>query len=182
MKDKKLEKKIKLVKEFMELWIKFHDLYKSALSKQSISGDDEKNFLETKSLIARKYQMLKEFLAMDPSPDDKTFDVIGQVLSLEGVSTISDLAMKKIESDWHNSYIQLNKMLGELESKTEELKLVNTVGIFLKKAFTNPIANLIFLIIFIIAIYYAVMYFVQESNPSVLKTDIEKIKFEPANK
>lgn len=178
MKDKKLEKKIKYLKEFMELWIKFHDLYKNALSKQAISPEEEKNFLETKSLIARKYQMLKEFLNLEPSSDDRTFDVISQVLSLEGVSTLSDLGMKKIESDWHNSYIQLNKMLGELESKTEELKLINTFGVFTRKIFVNPIFSLILLITFIIAIYYAVMFYIKEASPNLLKSEAEKIKFE----
>ena len=178
MKDKRLEKKIKLLKEFMELWIKFHDLYKTALSKQSISPEEEKNFLETKSLIARKYQMLKDFLGIEPQTDDRTFDVISQVLSLESVSTISDLGIKKIESDWHNSYIQLNKLLGELESKTEDLKSINTFVIFLRKLFVNPVVNMLLLIAFIIAVYYIVLYFLKESNPYIFKPESEKIKFE----
>ena len=62
MVSKDLELKIKRVKEFMQLWIKFHDLYKDALSDGVITPEEESNFLETKSLIARKYQALKELL------------------------------------------------------------------------------------------------------------------------
>ncbi len=183
MKDKRLESKIKNIKEFMELWIKFHDLYKKALSDHIVSPEEEKNFLETKSLIARKYQMLKESLALEPSADDRTFDVITQVLSLESISTLSDLSIKKIESDWHNSYIQLNKMLGELENKTEELKSVSSLVVFLRKILVNPITNLLFLIIFIILVYLLIIYYVKENNPNLLKTNEgDKIKFESSEK
>src|SRR3972149_6376919 len=84
--DKELEKKIKQIKEFMELWVKFHELYKSATKNRVISPDEEKAFLETKSLIARKYQALMDNLNIEPTAEDKTMDIISQVLSLETVS------------------------------------------------------------------------------------------------
>ena len=81
--DRAIEDKIKKTKEFMELWVKFHNLYKEALKKETIDPQDENTFLETKSLIARKYQALTDLLGMSPSIEqDKTFDVVSQVLSL----------------------------------------------------------------------------------------------------
>ena len=114
---KRYEEMIKQVKDFIELWVKFHDLYQEAITKEKITPEEEKTFLETKSLIARKYQKLLDTLGIDPTPEDKTFNVISQVLSLSSVSSISDMQMSKIESDWHESYISLNKILGSLEGR-----------------------------------------------------------------
>ena len=158
MVDKDLELKIKKVKEFMELWVKFHDMYKDALSHETITPEEEKNFLETKSLIARKYQALIEHLGIDRPYDDKTFDVISQLLSLKSVAAISDLSLNKIEYDWHNSYVLLNKLLGELEARQETLRKVSKVGLFAKELLSNPIVNLILAILIIITVYLIVTY------------------------
>lgn len=158
MVDKDLEHKIKKVKEFMELWVKFHDMYKDALSHETITPEEEKNFLETKSLIARKYQALIEHLGIDRPYDDKTFDVISQLLSLKSVAAISDLSLHKIEYDWHNSYVLLNKLLGELEARQESLRKVSKFGLLMRELLSNPIVNLIIAVAIIIAVYLAVTH------------------------
>ena len=164
MVDKELELKIKRVKEFMQLWIKFHDLYKSSINRDTVSPEDEKNFLETKSLIARKYQALKDLVGITSSYDDRTFDVVSQVLSLKGVAAISDLSLNKIENDWHNSYIQLNKLLGELEGRQDNLRKVSRIGLFANRLKHNPLANLALLIAIIIGIYILASYFQEASR------------------
>ena len=105
--DKELEEKIKKTKEFMELWIKFHNLYKEALKDKVVDPEEEKAFLETKSLIARKYQALTDLLKITPSTEDKTIDVISQVLSLQSISTLSDVQLEEIDNGWHLSLIHI---------------------------------------------------------------------------
>jgi hypothetical protein len=151
--DKELELQIKRVKEFMQLWIKFHDMYKNSLSREAISPEDEKTFLETKSLIARKYQALKTLLGTSVSYDDRALDVVSHVLSLKGVADISDVSMRKIENDWHNSYIQLNKLLGELEGRQDNLQKISRLGLFANRLRQNAVFNLIVIIAIIVAIY-----------------------------
>ena len=156
--DRELELKIKRVKEFMQLWIKFHDMYKDALSRDTITPEEEAAFLETKSLIARRYQALKDFLGLANTYEDKTFDVITQVLSLKSVATISDLSLNKIENDWHNSYILLNKMLGELEGKKDTLRKVSWLGLQIKKATSSPLFNLMAIVLLILILYIFILY------------------------
>lgn len=133
--DRDLEEKIKKTKEFMELWMKFHNLYKEALKKETIDPEEESAFLETKSLIARKYQALTDLSKLVPSPEDKTFDVISQLLSLQGVSALSDVQIEEIESGWHQSYLALNKVLGALENRKEMLAKINPLSLLLPKMF-----------------------------------------------
>ena len=99
---------------------------------------------------------IKEQLGITSSYDDRTFDVISQVLSLKGVGAISDLSLHKIENDWHNSYIQLNRLLGELEGKKETLRKVNPMGVILNKVSKNPYFNLLLVLIIIFGVYFIV--------------------------
>lgn len=171
--DRNLESKIKHLKEFMQLWIKFHDMYKSAINRETITPEDESAFLETKSLIARKYQALKDYLDVGSSYDDRTFDVISQLLSLKSVAAISDLSLHKIENDWHSSYIVLNKLLGELEGRQEALKRVSRIGLILRELAGSPLINLILLIIVILAIYMGLRYMQKSSGVMEPKKTIE---------
>ncbi len=171
--DRNLESKIKRLKEFMQLWIKFHDMYKSAVNRETITPEEENAFLETKALIARKYQALKDYLDMNSFYSDKTFDVISQILSLKSVAEISDLSLHKIENDWHSSYIVLNKLLGELEGRQEALRRVNRVGIILRDMAGSPLINLALMVIVILAIYMVLNYMKKGSDATVATPAIE---------
>jgi len=151
--DKNLEARMKQLNEFIELWKTFYELYKRALEQQSFTDDEERNFLELKSSLARKYQGIMDSLGIKPTAEDRTFDVISQVMSLKSINMLSPLQMEKMENDWHNSYITLNKILGSLENKKNELAKVNVFAQTSKRILTNPFFAL-FLIITVISIIY----------------------------
>src|SRR3989338_2584781 len=92
---REVDKLIKDAKDFMALWVKFHELYKEAIKDKVISPEEEKTFLETKSVIARRYQALIDEIGLPSSPEDKTFDVISSILSLETVASPSDMQLAK---------------------------------------------------------------------------------------
>ena len=156
--DRDVEDRIKKTKEFMELWMKFHTLYKEALKKETIDPQEEETFLETKSLIARKYQALIEFLKVSPALEqDRAIDVISQVLSLQGVSALSDDQIQEIENGWHQSYIALNKILGGLEARREVLSKVSPMSLLLPKIFstvwTPSLRKMIKILVFLLLAY-----------------------------
>jgi hypothetical protein len=103
-------------KEFIELWKKFNQIYKEAMGKTAITEEEEDLFLETKSIVARKFQTLVDSLSIERSTIDRTYDVINQILSLRSISTLSEESLRKISNDWHQSYISLNRLLGHLEA------------------------------------------------------------------
>ncbi len=106
-------------KEFIELWKKFNSIYKEAMGKSAITEEEEELFLETKSIVARKFQTLADSFSIDRHTIDKTYDVIGSILSLRSISTLSEPTLRKLESDWHEAYISLNRLLGHLEAHKE---------------------------------------------------------------
>jgi hypothetical protein len=112
---------ISKTKEFIELWKKFNQIYKEAMGKTAITEEEEDLFLETKSIVARKFQTLVDSLAIERVTIDRTYDVINQILSLRSISTLSEESLRKINNDWHQSYISLNRLLGHLESQRDTI-------------------------------------------------------------
>lgn len=92
-------------------------------------------------------------LGIKPTAEDRTFDVISQVMSLRNISTLSPLQLEKLENDWHNSYITLNKILGSLENRKNNLAKINVFAQSCKRIFRNPFFAL-FLIMLLISIIY----------------------------
>ena len=156
--DKNLEARIKQLTEFVDLWKSFYELYKRASEQQNFTNEEEKNFLELKSSLARKYQALMDSLGIKPTAEDRTFDVISQVMSLKSISMLSPLQMEKLENDWHNSYITLNKILGSLENRKNNLAKINVFTQGCKRIFTNP-----FFALFLIMLLISIVYFIAKN-------------------
>lgn len=121
MKAQDIKDHINRTKEFMELWIKFHQIFKEAMNKSSITPEEEESFLQTKSMLARKFQTIVDSVSIDRPTVDRAYDVINQILFLKGISTLSEQTLKKMENDWHESYISLNRLLGHLEAQRDML-------------------------------------------------------------
>lgn len=113
----KTKESLNRIKEFIELWRKFNQIYKEAMNNKAITEEEEELFLETKSMVARKFQGLVDSMAIERAAIDRTYDVINQIISLRSVSALSEEALRRIDNDWHQSYISLNRLLGHLETQ-----------------------------------------------------------------
>lgn len=135
MRDRKLERKIEALKEFIQEWIGFRDFLKEALKDKTISAEKEKEFLEIKSLIARKHQGLAQVLEAEMvlSFNEELMDIVSHAVSLESMAGTSDIQFRKIENDWHLSYINLNKLLGRLETEKDQLAKISGVKVSLSR-------------------------------------------------
>ena len=106
-------------KEFLELWKKFDHICKDAMKKTSITEEEEDLFLDTKSVVARKLQILVDSLPVERTTVDRAFDIINKIISLKSIATLSEEALRKINNDWHQTYISLNRLLGHLEAQKD---------------------------------------------------------------
>ncbi|MBN1527341.1 MAG: hypothetical protein JW919_07155 [Candidatus Omnitrophica bacterium] len=133
--DKKTETDIKDLKNFLEFWTKFHSIYETTISKEIISKDEEKKFLETKDLITSKYEALRGGLEFKYMPHSRLTDPVNDILSINSVSFMSEKHLKKVNDDWRDSYIFLNSVLERLKNKKKRLEQFHPVAVFLKRVF-----------------------------------------------
>lgn len=131
--DKRTEDNIKDVKSFLESWVKFHQIYVNLISKNTVTKDDERVFFETKDIISTRYSVLSGALEFKYMPYNRLSDPIAEILNLDNISYMSEKRMKKIEDDWNDSYMFLNKILERLKSRRKRLENFSAIGVGIKK-------------------------------------------------
>jgi hypothetical protein len=158
--DPKLEKNIEGTRIFMDLWVKFYDQLVSARKREQAGAKDEADFLAVKSELARRHKVLQQGLGADYGLDPNTMNIVSQAISLDSIQSSSDVAMKKLENEWHRAYIAINETLGALENKREEMAAVTSFGAAMGN-FKGVLGNknvMALLIIIGIAVVIFVMY------------------------
>ena len=157
MRDRKLEADIIALGEFIQLWVAFGDLLKQGEEKlASKDAGKEQEFMESKSLLARKYESIIGILEGQYSPDNKISSILSQSVSLSNIAA-SDMQSRKLENDWHVSYIFLNKRLGGLEGQRKELAKISTLGTIIVPKIRRGLIK-IFVFVVLIAILTAGVY------------------------
>lgn len=131
--DKKTQSDIKNMKGFIEFWVKFHSAYNEIIKKEIISAEDENKFLETKKVIGGKYDELKGSLDFKYAPHGRFTDPVSDILAINSIRFISEKNLRKLETDWKDSYVFLNSILERLENKRRRLEQFNPVGVFFKR-------------------------------------------------
>ena len=119
--DKHLERNVVLTQQFLDLWIRFYDMVVAGRRVEDIQPEHETSFLANKSELARRHKVLETSLGLDYNLDSNTMNIVGQAISLDSLRSTSDIAMKKMENEWHRAYISINETLGVLENRREEM-------------------------------------------------------------
>ncbi len=167
MRNKKIEWNINLVKEFIAQWQDFGNFLNLPPDRE-VSAEDEQKFMDMKSMIARRCQVLHESLEQGFMVEGKILDVLSQAPGLQQILT-QPMHIKKLQNDWHAAYISLNKLLGGLEAKKAELARVSRFGFSFRNFVRHPLTTLIFLIAVIMLFYAFLASFLTPEKISALK-------------
>lgn len=122
--DKRLESNIKKTKDFIEIWDKFHNIFKKK---------DEENFLATKVLVNLRYDDLMDSLGEKPIKRFIKNESLYNILLLGNLSIMSDERLKAVDKDWKESSKFLNTLLDRLEKKKRRIEGFNRFAFALKK-------------------------------------------------
>ena len=106
---KELREKIKGLKEIIDLWVKFNNLISDVQTNKAVTREQEDEFLNIKTLLARRQQVLKDSLL-------NLMNVLSQATTLNDMIKTPEIQAKKFYTDWHETYLRLNELLGRLES------------------------------------------------------------------
>lgn len=139
--DKKTEADIKILKSFLEFWVKFHSIYSGVVSKESIGKEEEAKFLETKSLIRNKYDELKNSLDFKYVPHSRLTDPVNDILQMDNVRFMAEKNLKKVEDNWRDSYIFLNSILERLKNNKRRLEQFSPAAVYFKRFFDQNLMD-----------------------------------------
>ena len=131
--DKKLENNIKKTKDFIEIWSKFRNIFKNAVSGDHVSEDKEKELLSVRNLVDSRYEDLMDSLGVKPLKRFLASPSVYNVLSFKKLSIMSDEKLDAAGRDWEESSEFLTKVLDRLERKKKRIEGFNKFFFVLKK-------------------------------------------------
>lgn len=106
-----------MTREFMNDWLLFNQILSAYPSPGVNKAQLENQFLKIKSKLAREHNVLYECLADDYKMDGNTMNIVSGATNLEAIYGQSEVAVKKLGSEWHRAFISINETLGRIEDK-----------------------------------------------------------------
>ena len=112
-----LNRRVSMVREFMNDWLLFNQILSAYPSPGVNKAQLENQFLKVKSKLAREHNVLKDALQSDYKIDKNTMPIVSTSTNLESIYSQSEVAVKKLQGEWHRSFISINETLGQVEDK-----------------------------------------------------------------
>ena len=112
-----LERRVNMCREFMNDWLLFNQILSAYPSPGVNKAQLENQFLKIKSKLAREHNVLREQLGSDYGIDTNTMQIVAGATNLESVYSQSEVAVKKLQGEWHRAFISINETLGAIEDK-----------------------------------------------------------------
>jgi hypothetical protein len=168
--DKQLEKNIQDLRLFMDLWVRFYDLLMSAKKMEQVVTKDEADFLAIKSELARRHKVLTITLGMDYALDPNLMNIISQAISLDSLASSSDIAVRKLENEWHRAYISINETLGGLENKREVTANKSAFSAAMENFQQNILGNKAVIVVVIIVVIAGVLVLLNTMFPELFSS------------
>ena len=108
---------VNLTRDFMNDWLLFNQILSAYPSPGVNKAQLENQFLKVKSKLAREHQVIKDSLGPDYKFDGGVINIISGATNLETIYAQSEVAVKKLQNEWHRAFISINETLGTLEDK-----------------------------------------------------------------
>src|ERR1043166_568481 len=139
MRDKQLEKNIQKLETFLETWKQFNQYLQRAFRGETFTDEDEDAFLDMKITIAQEYESDRQALGPDVEKDEKALRTLLDAPSLRSIRDSSEGMARRVEAEWHTTFIKLQTAMGRLKARRIQLASVSTIGVAAGRVLQNPI-------------------------------------------
>lgn len=116
-----IEFRIKAISQFLELWVRYGELFEVAYHDQQAESSQEEEFLKIKGQLARRHQYLSEYLGNEYARGKKEpiTPFLSDTVTMRNMTSIQFDFYKKLMLQWHHTYLNMNEALGELRVHLE---------------------------------------------------------------
>ena len=142
MRDKHLDRKLRLLRLQLDNWKKLHDLITYALDKSSpiISADQERQFTEIRgNLLQETEHVLTELGLLDLS--GRAMNVLQRSVSMRGVRELSGEDVRRLEAEWNSVFTKFGVLQGQMKSRRRTLEEQHPLAFYLSRMIRRPAAG-----------------------------------------
>ena len=124
-----LGRRVDMCREFMNDWLLFNQILSAYPSPGANKAQLENQFLKIKSKLAREHKVLQQSLMDDYNIDGNAMNIVSGATNLEAIYAQSEVAVKKLQGEWHRAFISINETLGVIEDKKRRAEMGEKVHV-----------------------------------------------------
>jgi hypothetical protein len=116
MSAKTIRNQIAELEALLDDWLRFRGIFEEKSDISMLTSDD---FLALEKSIAQRQEILISVLEFEIEIGQMIMDIISRVATSDYVSHLSDIARKRLESEWNTAFLFINETIGLLEKRLE---------------------------------------------------------------
>lgn len=139
-----LDRQAKECRELAEAWKKYLEFFQAAVrGGEDINPNSEQTFLEIKSRVAMLHDTFMEALRHDQQVGQNIYQIITRCITMRHVNRMSQAETKKIEIEWHESFLLLNETVSTVQEEIDKLAKINPTKFFIEQCFGTVKVNVV---------------------------------------
>ncbi|HEY2102754.1 MAG TPA: hypothetical protein VGH08_05840 [Chthoniobacterales bacterium] len=141
MRDKRLEKKLRLISLQLDSWKRLHDLITYGLDKAKpiISVEQERQFTEVRAHLLQEIEHVFRELDLLAELAGRAMNVLNRGSSLRAVRELSTEDARRIEAEWNAVFTRLGIVQGQLKSDRKILASQNIFEYYIRSLLRKPL-------------------------------------------
>lgn len=139
MQDRRLDRQVEALDEFLERWERFRASLQKGFSRAPLAPADESDFLALKGNLAEDHEALIADLEIERDPNDATMRVLAAATSLQRLGEMAAPDARALEAQWNASYVALKAVLGGLKARKLQLASMSGLGYYIRRVLASPL-------------------------------------------
>ena len=142
MRDKNLDRQLRLLVLQLDNWKKLHNLITYGLDKAKpiISAEQERQFTEVRANLLQETEHVLTELGILSELSGRAMNVLQRGVSVRGVRELNAEEMRRLEADWNGVFTKLGVVQGQLKGRRRALAAENAAFYLVKKLLGRPVA------------------------------------------
>ncbi len=123
MRDRNLDRQLRLLTLQLDSWKKLHDLVTYGLDKARpiISAEQERQFTDIRGNLLQETEHSFRELGLLGELSGRAMNVLQRGVSMRGVRELSNDDVRRLEADWNGVFTKLGVLQGQLKSRRKAL-------------------------------------------------------------
>ena len=140
MRDKDLERQLRLLTLQLDSWKKLHDLITYGLDKAKpiISAEQERQFTEIRANLLQETEHVFGQLGLLGELSGRAMNVLQRGVSIRGVRELTNEEIRRIETEWNGVFTKLGVLQGQLKARRKSLSAQSPLMYYAGRLFRRP--------------------------------------------
>jgi hypothetical protein len=143
MRDKALERQLRLLTIQLDSWKKLHDLITYGLDKAKpiISAEQERQFTDVRANLLQETEHIFRELDILSELSGRAMNVLQRCVSLRGLRELPNEDVRRLEAEWNSVFTKLGVLQGQLKSRRKALEGQTTFSYYIGRMFGRQAAS-----------------------------------------